>query len=157
MKDDAGALRRVFIGGVMQASNTGKGLIDQSYRAEIAAALQERWPQMEIIDPLLLHPNSPEYDDATARETLFAMAELAACSDLVIVYLPVASMGTALEMYMAHQAGVPVLAISPMLTNWVVRAISTRLFPDLEAFHRALAGSDSLTELAGLGTSRRLA
>jgi hypothetical protein len=157
MKDDAGALRRVFIGGVMQASNTGKGLIDQSYRAEIAAALQERWPQMEIIDPLLLHPNSPEYDDATARETLFAMAELAACSDLVIVYLPVASMGTALEMYMAHQAGVPVLAISPMLTNWVVRAISTRLFPDLEAFRQALAGSDSLTELAGLGTSRRLA
>jgi hypothetical protein len=157
MKEEVGALRRVFIGGVMQASNTGKDLLDQSYRAEIAAALQARWPQTEIIDPLLLHPNSPAYDDAAARETLFAMAELAARSDLVIVYLPVASMGTALEMYMAHQAGVPVLAISPMLTNWVVRALATRLFPAMEAFRQALAGSDSLTELAGLGRQRGLA
>ena len=150
MKDDAGALRRVFIGGVMQASNTGKDLLDQGYRSEIAAALQARWPDTQIIDPLLLHPNSPEYDDSAARKTLFAMAELAARSDLVIVYLPVASMGTALEMYMAHQAGVPVVAISPMLTNWVVRALATRLFPDMETFHEALARSDDLTELAGL-------
>jgi hypothetical protein len=157
MKDDTGAPRRVFIGGVMQASNIGRDLLDQTYRAEIAAALRARWPQTEIIDPLLLHPDSPAYDDAAARETLFAMAELAARSDLVIVYLPVASMGTALEMYMAHQAGVPVLAISPMLTNWVVRALSTRLFPDLAAFHRALAGSENLAELAGQGRQRRLA
>ena len=147
--DDRSAPKRVFIGGVMQASNTGKELLDQSYRQEIAAALRARWPETAIIDPLLLHPNSPAYDDVAARETLFAMAELAARSDLVIVYLPVASMGTALEMYMAYQAGVPVLAISPLQTNWVVRALATRLFPDMEAFRQALALSKDIAGLAG--------
>jgi hypothetical protein len=38
-----------------------------------------------------------------------------------------------------------------------VRALSTRLFPAMEAFRQALAGSDSLTELAGFGRQRGLA
>jgi hypothetical protein len=147
--DSDSPAKSVFIGGVMQASNTGIELLDQSYRTEIAAALKARWPETQIVDPLLLHPNSPAYDDAAARETLFAMAELAARSDLVIVYLPVASMGTALEMYMAYQAGVPVVAISPMQTNWVVRALATRLFTTMDAFRLALAASENLAELAG--------
>jgi hypothetical protein len=139
---------RVFIAGVMQASNTGKDLLDQGYRSTIAAAIHSRWPDVEIVDPLLLHPNSPEYDDAGARRTLFAMAELAAQSDLVITYLPVASMGTALEMYRAEQAGVPVITISPMVTNWVVRVLSNRIYPDLDAFFAALAGAEELRDLA---------
>lgn len=125
---------RVFIGGVMQASNLGKELLDQSYRARIGAALLERWPEAEIVDPYRLHPNSPDYDDTAARETLFAMAALAASADVVVAYLPTASMGTALEMVAAYQRGVPVLTISPLSTNWVVRALSRRVFPDLDAF-----------------------
>ena len=111
---------RVFIGGVMQGSLQGKGIVDQGYRYQIGAALQARWPDVEVIDPLILHPNSVEYDDRSAKETLFAMAGLAASSDLVIAYLPSASMGTALEMYMAFERGVPVIAISPLTENWVV-------------------------------------
>jgi hypothetical protein len=125
---------RIFIGGVMQASNHGKGIVDQGYRQEIAAALRARWPDVEVVDPFVLHPNSVEYNDAAARETLFAMAELAAGSDLVIAYVPTASMGTALEMYGAYQHGVPVLTISPLRENWVVKALSTRVFSDLASF-----------------------
>ncbi len=125
---------RVFIAGVMQASNTDKALVSQIYRNDIAGQLLRRWPDLEVIDPLQLHPASVGYDDAVARETLFAMAGLAAESDLVIAYLPVASMGTALEMYFADRAGVPVLTISPMRENWVVRVLSTRVFPDNGAF-----------------------
>ncbi len=113
---------RVFIGGVMQASNHGKGIVDQGYRRRIAAALQARWPEIEIVDPFEIHPDSVEYDDPAAKETLFALLDLAAGSDLVIAYVPTASMGTALEMYRAYQAGVPVVTISPLATNWVVKA-----------------------------------
>jgi hypothetical protein len=124
---------RVFIGGVMQGSRYD-GMEDQSYRSQIAAAVRARWPDVQIIDPLLLHPNSVAYDDAAARETLFAMADLAGASDVVIVYLPEASMGTAIEMYMAYQRGISVLAITPMAENWVVRAMARRIFPDLQRF-----------------------
>jgi hypothetical protein len=134
---------RIFIGGVMQASNHGKGIVDQGYRQQIAGAIQARWPEIEVIDPFSLHPNSVEYDDASARETLFAMVNLAATSDLVIAYVPTASMGTALEMYAAYQRGVPVLTISPLATNWVVIVLSRRVFPDLPGFLAALAVAES--------------
>ncbi|HEX9114802.1 MAG TPA: hypothetical protein VGA61_01935 [Anaerolineae bacterium] len=135
---------RVFIGGVIQGSRDDNGIEDQNYRRVITAALAARWPGIEVIDPVVLHPQSPTYDDAAAKETLLALAELAAASDVVIAYLPVASMGTALEMYLAYQQGVPVLAITPMVENWVVRVFSRRVFRDLDAFLNYVATTPRL-------------
>lgn len=138
---------RVFIGGVMQASNHGKGIVDQCYRTRIREALLAKWPDLEVTDPFLLHPNSVDYGDGAARETLFAMMELAASSDLVIAYAPVASMGTALEMYAAYARGVPVITISPMAENWVVKSLSRRVFPDLDAFCASVALAETPASL----------
>ena len=138
---------RVFIGGVMQASNPGKDIMDQGYRQRISAALQARWPEVEVIDPFALHPNSVDYDDGSAKETLFAMVDLAAHSDLLIAYVPVASMGTAMEMYAAYQHGVPVITISPLATNWVVIALSNCVYPDLQSFLAAIRVAESPDEL----------
>jgi hypothetical protein len=139
---------RVFIAGVMQASKLGKGIVDQSYRSEIRGALLARWPDLTVLDPFELHPTSVEYQDPAAAETLFRMIDLASSSDLMIAYAPVASMGTAIEMYAAYQRGVPVLTISPMKDNWVVRALSRRVFPDLSSFLVSLAGADSPAALS---------
>jgi hypothetical protein len=138
---------RVFIGGVMQASRVDDALEDQGYRNTLADALRLRWPDLEVIDPLALHPNSVTYDDEAARVTLFSLLELATGCDVLIAYVPQASMGTALEMYVAYQKGVPVITISPMRTNWVVRALSQRVFDGMDAFMehlRTLAIPDEL-------------
>ena len=139
---------RVFIAGVMQASSLGKGIVDQRYRAQIRALLLSRWPDLDVVDPLEMHPNSVEYQDAAARQTLFHMIELASASDLIIAYAPVASMGTALEMYAAYLQKVPVLTISPMTDNWVVRALSTRVFLDLASFSDFVAAAESPAALS---------
>lgn len=139
---------RVFLAGVMQASLAGKGIVDQSYRNAIGEALLAKWPELDVIDPLVLHPNSVEYDDEAARTTLFALAALAGSCDLVIAYVPQASMGTALEMHAAYERGVPVIAISPLRENWVIRALATRVFPDLGAFMAYLAGLSAPENLA---------
>lgn len=142
---------RVFLAGVMQASLPGKGIVDQSYRNAIGEALLAKWPELDVVDPLVLHPNSVEYDDEAARRTLFALATLASSCDLVIAYVPQASMGTALEMNAAYEKGVPVIAISSLRENWVIRAMSTRVFPDLAAF---LARLDMLSDPSQLVDSR---
>jgi hypothetical protein len=143
-----GALLRVFIAGVMQASSLEKGIVDQQYRSEIRAVLLARWPELEVVDPFELHPRSVEYPDDEAKETLFSMIELARSSDLVIAYAPVASMGTALEMYAAYLHNVPVLTISPMVDNWVVRALSRRVLADLASFSEFVALADSPAALS---------
>jgi hypothetical protein len=76
------------------------------------------------------------------------MLQHAAESDLVIAYVPTASMGTALEMYSAYLAGVPVVAISPLATNWVINALARRVYPDLGSFFAAISAARSPAELS---------
>ena len=139
---------QVFIAGVMQASTLGKGMVDQRYRSEIRSILRARWPELDVVDPFELHPDSVEYEDAEAKKTLFRLLELARASDLLIAYAPIASMGTALEMYAAYLQNIPVLTISPMADNWVIRALSKRVFPDLASFSDFVFAAESPAALS---------
>jgi nucleoside 2-deoxyribosyltransferase len=130
---------RVFIAGIMQGSRLDRFIDDQDYRLAIAQAILERYPEAEIVDPNELHPNGVEYGDELAKVTLFDMAERAAQADLVVAFVPQASMGTAIEMWQAYRAGVPVVTLSPLAANWVVRHLSSVVLPDLTAFHAWVA------------------
>ncbi len=130
---------RFFIAGIMQGSLAEVGIHDQSYRVAVGTAIKARFTEAEIIDPMELHPDSVYYEPDKARRTLLEMAEAAAQADVLIAYLPEASMGTAVEMWEAHRAGKPVLTISPLAENWVVRFLSTRVFPSLAAFESFVA------------------
>ncbi|UCC63020.1 MAG: hypothetical protein JSV36_20135 [Anaerolineae bacterium] len=125
---------RVYIGGVMQGSRQDKAIEDQGYRRALTRTVRAQHPAAEIIDPQALFPNSPAYDDERARQVFFGLVEAAAGADVVIAYLPEASMGTAMEMVRAYDAGTPVVSISPMGTNWFIRFLSRRVFPTLGAF-----------------------
>lgn len=131
---------RFFIAGIMQGSLAEAGIHDQSYRAAIGAAIKARFTEAEIIDPIELHPDAGlNYGPEEAKRTLLEMVAEAAQADVLIAYLPEASMGTAVEMWEAHRAGKPVLTISPLSENWVVRFLSTRVFPSLAAFESFVA------------------
>ena len=125
---------RVFIAGVMQGSRLGPSIVSQEYRDQIAEVLRAHVPDVEIWDPNQLHPDGVNYGREKAKRTFVNMAELAATADCVVAYVPEASMGTAVEMWQAHQADVPVYAISPLVENWVILTLSRRVFPTLESF-----------------------
>ncbi len=137
---------RVFVAGIMTGSNRAVEVVDQGYRSEVARILERFVPGVEILDPWELHPESVSYDEETAKDALVEMIEIAGDCDLVVAYLPEASMGTAVEMYSAAEKGVPVVAISPMTENWTVKFLSRRVFPDLEEFEAfvALGGLEGL-------------
>jgi hypothetical protein len=131
---------KVFIAGIMQGSRLDREIDDQTYRTQIAKAVLTQYPQAEIMDPNELHPEGVGYDDQQARTTLLEMASLAAQCDLLVAYVPHASMGTAIEMWQAFQASAAILTISPMTENWVIKHLSDAVFSDLEAFRAWLAG-----------------
>jgi molybdopterin converting factor small subunit len=132
----------VFIGGIMQGSRRENTIDTQDYRRIIGHCLREHLPNVEVIDPFELHPNSVGYDTNEARRTLIALAQTAGQADAVVVYVPEASMGTALEMWEAYRGGKPIFAISPLIYNWVVRCLATRVFANLEEFCVFVAGGD---------------
>jgi hypothetical protein len=125
---------RVFIGGVMQGSRADDRINDQGYRQVITQLLQENLEGVEVIDPWALYPNNKVRDMEQARLAFLHTNILAQEMDLMVAYLPEASMGTAVEIWEAYRAGVPIFSISPMQDNWVIRLFSSRVFPTLEAF-----------------------
>jgi hypothetical protein len=138
----------IFIGGIMQGSKREMGIHNQEYRDQIAAIVLNRHPEVEIIDPLKLHPGSVSYTRERAIETFLSSLDRAAAADALVAYLPRASMGTALEIWRAYEAGKPVFVISPMHSNWMLWATATRVFPDLSAF-AAFVAEGGLTPYLG--------
>ena len=125
---------KIFIAGIMQGSKQGQGIHSQDYRRIIRDAVRISHPDAEIIDPFSLFPDSVTFDDGRAKQVLFELATRAEASDIVIAYLPSASMGTALEMIRAYDRSKAIITISPIEKNWFINALSARIFPSLELF-----------------------
>ncbi len=129
---------RFFLAGIMQGSHVDDVLHHQGYRARLKRLLADHFPAAEVYDPLADHQDSLGYDDVRGREVFERHNAMCRTVDVVIAFVPEASMGTAIEMWEAHRHGRFVVAVSPLVHNWVVRFCSHRVYPDLEAFETAL-------------------
>jgi hypothetical protein len=72
------------------------------------------------------------------KATFLDMVAKATKCDVLIAYLPEASLGTAIEMWECFRVGIPIWTISPMKENWVVKFFSQRFFPSMVEFERFL-------------------
>ncbi len=146
---------RVFIAGVMQGSRTDDLVTDQNYRQIITRILQENLRDVEIIDPWALHPESERYGVERAHDTFISMTALAGQADVLVAYVPEASMGTAIEIWEAYRSGVEVFSISPMAENWVVKLLSFQVFSTLEAFGVFVASGGLVCDRASTSKGNR--
>lgn len=128
----------VFIAGVMQAERLDDQIVSQDYRARITQALLATMPDVEITDPFALNPNSVNYDNERARHTFLSMTKKAAEVDLLIAYLPKVSMGTAMEMWEAFQAGAYIVAVTPHIHHWAIRFTTNEILPDLNSLEEMI-------------------
>jgi nucleoside 2-deoxyribosyltransferase len=115
-------MKRVFLAGIIQG------------------AVETAFPDAVIYNPFDGHEKSVEYDDDKGKSTFFAAIEEIAKCDLMIAYLPHASLGTAIEIWECYKLGIPVWTITSMKTNWVIRFCSEKIFDDIESFARHLQG-----------------
>ena len=128
----------VFIAGVIQGSQAGTEIESQDYRTRIKEIFAEKIPELFVYCPFEQHSSSVEYDDEQGRTVFLHHLQMARESKLLIAYLPTASLGTSIEIWEARNAGVPIIAISPMFHNWVLRFFTNKILPDLESFEKWL-------------------
>lgn len=134
----------VFLAGIIQGSQAGIGIEAQEYRHVLRAALCEEaaFPNATVIDPVSDHPASPRYTDAQAHDCFYTNLQFAARADILVAYLPHASMGTGIELFEARRHRGFTVVITPMTHNWVVRLMARWVLPDLDAFQRACQRGD---------------
>lgn len=123
---------KVFIGGIMQGQRQDDQIDSQTYRVQITQAFQKHASDIGIIDPWALNPDSVNFDADKARNTFITMTRKVQESDLMIAYLPGMSMGTAMEMWEAYNAGIYIVAVTPYIHHWAIRFTANEILPDLE-------------------------
>ena len=141
----------VFLAGIIQGSLVEPRIHAQDWRVPIKKAIARHVPGARVYCHYSRHPGSISYGLAELRRVLADGIARAGACDLLVAYLPSASMGTALEMYEAARGGAAILTITPLAANWVVRAYSDRVFPDIAGFEAFLASG----RLAGLLKRRK--
>lgn len=136
----------VFLAGIIQGSKVEPAIHAQDWREPVKRALAAHLPEAEVYCHYTAHPDSIAYDLERIREVFADGNRRAGACDLLIAYVPTASMGTAIEMHEAYAHGSAIVAVSPMAANWVLRAYSDCILPDLAAFE-AYAASGQLRDL----------
>jgi hypothetical protein len=129
---------RFFLAGIMQGSRVEQGLHTQDYRQRLRGLIRECVPEADVYDPLTDHRKSAEQGANKGRDVFFHHNRMCREVDALIAFLPEASMGTAIEMWEAHQHGAAVFTISPLRHNWAVKFLSHALYDSVEQFEQAL-------------------
>lgn len=148
-------MARIFIAGIIQGSIADRAIHAQDYRAELKRLLAAHAPGEECYCPIENHPDSLGYDEETGRGVFLNHVRMAREYDALVAFVPQASMGTAVEMWEAHNAGRLVLTISPMTENWAIKFLSDRVFPDMAAFGAFLAAGGLKEALARKRAQRK--
>ena len=128
---------RFFIAGIIQGS-LPDAIHSQSYRDEIADMLKTAFPGSSVFNPVEEYPDSINYDDPKASAAFFDLMDRAGNTDVLIAFVPEASMGTAIELWNAHHAGALVVAVSGLTKNWVIRYLADIMLPDLPALREII-------------------
>ena len=119
-----------FLSGVMQGKKADGdgvvGTVPQDYRAEMKDAVQAADASATVIEPwdlvgaecATLYPEGTAQadmfkEDAHVRHCFGVCVEAAAKADVIISYLPEASMGSAVEIHAAHGNGKTILVVAP--------------------------------------------
>ncbi|MCD8141597.1 MAG: hypothetical protein LUE17_17830 [Planctomycetaceae bacterium] len=145
---------RFFIAGIIQGSLPDT-CHPQDYRVEIGTLLKRAFPGSEVFDPVEEYPDSIEYDDARASAAFFDLMDRAGRCDVLVAFVPEASMGTAIELWNAHHAGSLVVCVSGLTLNWVVRYCSDLVVETIPALENLVAdGSLAAAIEAKLGDRR---
>ncbi len=129
---------KIFLAGIMQGSHLGTAMHNQDYRRRLCDLLATHLPEADVYDPLRDNADSINYDAERGKAVFCYHNRLCREVDIVIAFVPEASMGTAIEMWEAHEHGRIVVTISPLKHNWAVRFLSHILLTDMGEFEEAL-------------------
>jgi hypothetical protein len=133
---------QIFIAGIIQGSLKDESIHTQDYRELITQCVKEKNSDYVIIDPHIQHPERFEFNLDQQKDMFIRYAKKAGEVDLLIAYLPEASMGTAIEIWEAYCNGVPILTVTPLNHNWVAQTLSTRVFDSLDHLLKFILEAD---------------
>lgn len=130
-----------FLAGIIQGSISDKKIHPQDYRHSIKQTIKKHFPNSHIVCPIEQHPDSINYSYEKGNRIFLELVETAARADVLVAYLPEASMGTGIEMWEAKRSGKIIIAVSPLTENWVVKFLADAVCSSVDELEKFLGGT----------------
>lgn len=128
-----------FIAGIMQGSKIALELHSQDYRSRLKNSILRAFPNANVYDPFERNRDSISYAPTTGKRVFLRHNHMCGTEiDVLVAFVPEASMGTAIEMWEAWKNGAFVASISPLVENWAIKFLSDIVYPDADSFERSL-------------------
>ena len=138
----------------MQGSHITAEMYDQDYRALINNELRACFSLSEVYDPWANHKESLDYSDSEGCDVFMGHNRMSGEVDVLIAYVPTASMGTAIEMWEAYRNGKIVITISPLVENWTIKFLSNVVYKDLTEFTKAARNGELVKKIINPGNHK---
>jgi len=137
-----------YLSGVMQGSLKDNSRVSQEYRQILKDLILRSYPDAKILCPAELFPDAPTQDEVLAKSIVPQCAEIASSTDVLVAFLPEASMGTAVELWEAYKSSRINIVISPMRHNLMLKAVSDVIVPSIEEFGKFISDGNFTKLLA---------
>ncbi len=127
---------KIFVSGIVHGSRENE-VYPQCYRKRIVDVIEKSWQNAIISCPSIVHSKS---STETLTETVKAFEQqlsLLKKSDIVVAYIPEASMGAAIEIYNASLRGKYVVTITPLQTSRIIKIFSHDIYDSVDSFEQA--------------------
>lgn len=125
----------IYITGIQRGSK--KELHPQTYRKQIIDAIRETWDSATLQCPTIDESRDKEEQLKDTVKEFEQRLSLLKKANIIVAYIPEASMGSAIELYNASLRGKYVVTISPMRSNRIIRLFSHDIYDSVESFINA--------------------
>ena len=127
---------KIYISGILRGSRENE-FYPQCYRKRIVDIIQKSWESAVVHCPNIKGAVS---DTETLKDTAKEFEQQLSMlkkSNIVVAYIPEASMGCAIEVYNASMRGKYVVTITPMKSNRMIRMFSHEIYDSVDSFEQA--------------------
>lgn len=146
---------RIFLAGIMQGSFREMRLHSQEYRTILKTFLEEHLPGAEVFDPFENHQNSIHYSDEEGKKVFLGHNFLCREMDVILAFVPEASMGTAIEIWEGWLHGAAVFIITPLVQNWAVKFLSHHIYASIDELKQEVLDGQFLERVQQVQESKQ--
>ncbi|MCD4656478.1 MAG: hypothetical protein K8S87_02925 [Planctomycetes bacterium] len=127
---------KIFVSGIVHGSREND-VYPQCYRKRIVDVIEKSWQSAIVICPTIVNSKSLTESVTETAKAFEQQLSLLKKSNIVVAYIPEASMGTAIEIYNASMRGKYVVTITPLISNRMIRMFSHDIYDSVDSFEHA--------------------
>ena len=127
---------KIFVSGIVHGSREND-VYPQCYRKRLVDVIEKSWETAIVSCPSIANSKTSTESLTDTMKAFELQLSSLKKSDIVVAYIPEASMGAAIEIYNASLRGKYVVTITPLQSSRIIKIFSHDIYDSVDSFEQA--------------------